>query len=143
MGLCLIRRATTTAALIVAFSAGAGISTSASDSGGISGHLFDARGSPLRDATITYWRPADSFWVDTKTDKRGFFSDVDLEAGRYYVALFVHGATTARMEACAVTDVFGGEQRRVSLRAGECLTNADLPVRSLVDPDETADVYRI
>jgi len=109
--------------------------------GGISGYLFDDRDNPMHDATVTYWRPSDSFWVDTKTDKRGFFSDIDLEPGRYYVALFVHGATSDHREACAVTDIFGGEQKRVTLHAGECPT--DLPVRSLVDPDETADVYRI
>lgn len=140
---CLVRRTTRTAALIVALSACAGASTSAADSGGISGYLFDASGNPMRDATVTYWRPSDSFWVEAKTDKRGFFSDIDLEAGRYYVALFEHGPTSDHMVACVVTDIFGGEQRRVTLHAGECLTNAEPPGHSLVDADETADVYHI
>ena len=97
----------------------------------------------MPDTTVTYWRPSDSFWVDTKTDKRGFFSDIDLEAGRYFVALFVHGSISDRMEACTITDILGGEQKRVTLRAGDCSANAALPERSLVDPDETVDVYRI
>lgn len=143
MRACLIRRATTIAALIAILSAGAGVSASAADPGGISGHLFDAAGTPMRGATVTYWRPSDSFWVDTTTDSRGFFSDIDLETGRYYVALFVHGSISSHMDACATTDVFGNEQKRVTLRVGECLSNADRLLTSLVDPDETADLYRI
>jgi hypothetical protein len=145
MKLCPIRRSISSALLMIALSAGAGAYTSASGSGGISGYLLDIDGKPMRDATVTYWRPSDAFWVDTSTNKQGFFSDIDLETGRYYVALFVHGTISEHVEACAVTDLLDGEQKRITLRVGECqaCACADRSAHSLVDPDETADVYRI
>ncbi|MFY9886035.1 MAG: carboxypeptidase-like regulatory domain-containing protein [Candidatus Cybelea sp.] len=130
------------AILFALFATSRGIATAA-DPGGVSGYVLDRSGQPMRHVAVTFWRPSDFFWTETQTDGRGFFSDVDLEPGRYAVALFEHTAISDYMDACVVRDVVSNEQDRVTLRAGECYPNVESSVHSLVDPDGTEDVYRI
>ncbi|MGB9652245.1 MAG: carboxypeptidase-like regulatory domain-containing protein, partial [Candidatus Cybelea sp.] len=96
------------AILFALFATSRGIATAA-DPGGVSGYVLDRSGQPMRHVAVTFWRPSDFFWTETQTDGRGFFSDVDLEPGRYAVALFEHTAISDYMDACVVRDVVSNE----------------------------------
>ncbi len=72
---------------------------------------------------------------------RGFFSDITLEPGRYVVMARVPG----KVEGCAVDDVIGGEVAHVKIKIGNDTVMCSGPRvhPALVDPNATADVYRI
>ena len=73
------------------------------------------------------------------TDKHGFFVVFGLDPDRYITTVRVGSVVTRHIE-----DVASGQMRHLQIVIGadsEC--NAGRPAGSLVDPDETADVYRI
>jgi len=137
-----IERAFWASSIALILSVLAGTAAGAADSGGISGYLLDRAGRPMRHATVIIFRPSDWCSIRVSTDGRGFFGAIDLEPGRYYVAVLVRGAVSGYLDACAVRDVVGGEQDRVTLHAGQCSEDSST-LHSLVDPNGTADVYRI
>jgi hypothetical protein len=114
---------------------------------GISGTVVDAKtGQPLAHATLYYYR---SPYLDQgpnrimtlETNPRGFFSDVTLDPGRYVIMARFDGM----VEGCAVDDVIGGEVARVRIEVGRDALMCSGPRvhPTLVDPNATADVYRI
>ena len=117
------------------------------DNGGLQGQVVDlSNGKPIENATIVYYKtpyldrgPNRIFTV--KTDRHGFFSDITLEPGRYVIMARMPG----RMQGCAVDDVQTGETARVKLEIGHdrlvCTGPRVHP--TLIDPNLTADLYRI
>jgi hypothetical protein len=115
--------------------------------GGISGYVTDATtGHPVAHAKIFYYR---SPYLDNgpnhvmmlKTNANGFFSDITLQPGRYIVM----ARSAGKVEGCAVDDVMGGEIARVSMVVGgaNIVCSGPRVHPALIDPNATADVYRI
>lgn len=114
--------------------------------GGLSGHVTDLKsGQPIAHATILYYRAPyiDNVTVLKKleTDRNGFFTDVTLEPGRYILMSQVEG----RVMGCAVDDVMDGESTRVNIKMGydTIVCSGPRVHPTMVDPNATADVYRI
>lgn len=114
--------------------------------GGISGYVTDLKtGHPIQHATILYYRApyVENVTVLKKleTNQRGFFSDVTLEPGRYILMAQFPG----KVMGCAVNDVMDGESARVKIQMGyETIVCSGPRVHpTMVDPNATADVYRI
>jgi hypothetical protein len=115
--------------------------------GGISGTVVDAKtGQPIAHATLYYYRSpylenGPNHIATLQTNARGFFSDVTLEPGWYVVMARFPG----KVEGCAVDDVMGGEVTHLKVAIGHDAIMCTGPrVHSaLVDPNATADVYRI
>ncbi|HEY1654429.1 MAG TPA: carboxypeptidase-like regulatory domain-containing protein [Candidatus Tumulicola sp.] len=114
--------------------------------GGISGYVTDLKtGRPVERATILYYRApyVENVTVLKKleTDKRGFFSDVTLEPGRYILMAQFPG----KVMGCAVDDVMDGESARVKIKMGydSIVCSGPRVHATMVDPNATADVYRI
>lgn len=135
-----------TIATILALAAAAALPAFAADLGGISGSVVDAKtGAPISHAKLYYYRAP---YVDNGTrlmtlqsNARGFFSDVTLEPGRYVIMARLPG----KVEGCAVDDVIGGEVVRLRIQIGHDAIMCTGPRvhPALVDPNATADVYRI
>lgn len=115
--------------------------------GGISGKVVDAKsGQPIAQATLYYYRSPylehgpNHIMVLTSNGK-GFFSDVNLEPGRYIIMARFPG----KVEGCAVDDVIGGEIARVKIEMGHDTVMCSGPHvhAALIDPNATSDVYRI
>jgi hypothetical protein len=115
--------------------------------GGIAGRVVDVKtGQPIAHATIYYYR---SPYLDhgpnhvstLQTNGQGFFSDITLVPGRYIVMARLPG----KVEGCAVDDVMGGEVAHIRIEIGrDAIVCSGPRVHSaLVDPNATADVYRI
>jgi hypothetical protein len=114
--------------------------------GGISGYVTSlSTGAPIAHAKISYYRAP---YVENvtvlkrlETDKHGFFADVTLEPGRYIVMAQVPG----KVLGCAVDDVMNGETARVKIQIGrnDIMCSGPRVHAALVDPNATADVYRI
>ena len=113
--------------------------------GGISGTVVDVKtGQPVANATLYYYRApylenGANRIMTMQTNKRGFFSDVTLEPGRYVVmARFPN-----KVEGCAVDDVIGGQVSRMKIEmAHDAIMCSGPRVHpALVDPNATADVY--
>jgi hypothetical protein len=115
--------------------------------GGISGYVTDATtGHPVAHAKIFYYRApyldnGPNHVMMLKTNANGFFSDVTLQPGRYIVM----ARSAGKVEGCAVDDVMGGEVARVSMVVGgaNIVCSGPRVHPALVDPNATADVYRI
>lgn len=114
--------------------------------GGLSGHVTDLKtGQPIAHATILYYRAPyiDNVTVLKKleTDRRGYFTDVTLEPGRYVLMSQVQG----KVMGCAVDDVQDGESTRVNIKMGydTIVCSGPRVHPTMVDPNATADVYRI
>lgn len=115
-------------------------------SGGIAGYVVDLKsGQPIERADIMYYRAP---YIENatvirrlETDRRGYFRDITLEPGRYIVMAQVPG----KVLGCAVDDVQNGEISRIRIELGRDVIVCSGPrVHStLVDPNATADVYRI
>jgi hypothetical protein len=113
----------------------------AGDSGGISGYVRDDRGLPLPHAVVQFQRLGGLVGT-VRTDDSGFFSDITLEPGRYMIR--VDGVLGSQSSSCVVRDVFGGEVARLTIGVGITTRDCDWgQASSLVDPNATADVYRI
>jgi hypothetical protein len=119
----------------------------ADEPGGIAGTVVDAKtGQPISNATLYYYRSpyldnGPNHIMTLRTNSRGFFSDVTLQPGRYVVmARFPN-----KVQGCAVDDVMGGEVARMKIEIGHDAVMCSGPRihPALVDPNATADVYRI
>ncbi len=115
--------------------------------GGISGSVVDAKtGQPVAHAKLYYYRApyhenGPNHIMALDTNARGFFSDVTLDPGRYVVMARFPG----KVEGCAVDDVVGGEVAHLRIEIGHDAIMCSGPRvhPALVDPNATADVYRI
>ena len=115
-------------------------------SGGIAGTVVDIKtGQPIDRAQIMYYRAP---FIENgttirklETDRHGFFRDITLEPGRYIVMAQVPG----RVLGCAVDDVQNGEISRIRIEIGRDAIVCSGPRvhPTLIDPNATADVYRI
>lgn len=119
----------------------------ADEPGGIAGTVVDAKtGQPISNATLYYYRSpyldnGPNHIMTLQTNSRGFFSDVTLQPGRYVVmARFPN-----KVQGCAVDDVMGGEVARMKIEIGHDAVMCSGPRihPALVDPNATADIYRI
>ena len=119
----------------------------ADEPGGISGQVVDVKtGQPVANATLYYYRSpylenGPNHIMTLKTNGHGFFSDITLQPGRYIIMARLPG----KVEGCAVDDVMGGEVAHMRIEMGHDAIMCSGPrVHSaLVDPNATADVYRI
>jgi hypothetical protein len=115
--------------------------------GGISGTVVNLNtGQHIPNATIYYYRSpylenGPNHVMKLVTNQRGFFSDITLEPGRYIVMARVPHV----VQGCAVDDVMGGEVARVKIEIGRNTVMCSGPRvhPALVDPNATADTYRI
>lgn len=115
-------------------------------SGGISGYVVDMKtGQPVDRAQILYYRAPFIENATTirklETDRHGYFRDITLEPGRYIVMAQFPG----RVLGCAVDDVQNGEISRIRIELGRDAIVCSGPRvhPTLIDPNATADVYRI
>lgn len=119
----------------------------ASQNGGIAGTVVDAKtGQPIAHATLYYYRApylenGANQIKKLETNGKGFFADITLEPGRYVVM----ARLADRVEGCAIDDVLGGETTRMRLEIGhDALMCTGPHIHPMtVDPNATADVYRI
>jgi carboxypeptidase family protein len=131
-----------TAVLLLAAPMGAAANTF----GGISGFVVDgATARPVPGVAIIIARLPEN--VETRhsllANRKGFFVNLGLEPGRYAVTANVMG----RSATCVIDDVYADQVRSVRIVLGAA--NGEPRCfraqfhRSVVNPDETADVYRI
>jgi hypothetical protein len=119
----------------------------ADELGGISGTVVDAKtGQTMPNVTLYYYRAPYSEKgynriMTLQTNRRGFFSDVTLEPGRYVIMARFPG----KVQGCALDDVIGGEVTHMKLQIGHDVLMCSGPRihPALVDPNATASVYRI
>jgi hypothetical protein len=114
--------------------------------GGISGYVVDLKtGQPIARTAVMYYR---SPYVENatqirkqETDRHGYFRDITLEPGRYIVMAQVPG----KVLGCAVEDVQSGEISRIKIEIGRdsIVCSGPRVHPTLIDPNATADVYRI
>jgi hypothetical protein len=134
-------------AIVLALAAALVAPAFADQLGGISGTVVDAKtGQPIAHATLYYYRTpylenGPNHIMTLQSNGRGFFSDVTLEPGRYIVMARFPG----KVEGCAVDDVVGGEVARMKVEIGhdQIMCSGPRVHPALVDPNATADVYRI
>ena len=115
--------------------------------GGISGTVVDAAtGQPMAHAVLYYYRTpylenGPNHLMKLETNGHGFFSDITLTPGRYVIVARVPG----KVEGCAVDDVMGSEIAHVKIVVGThgIMCSGPRVHAALVDPNATADVYRI
>jgi hypothetical protein len=114
--------------------------------GGISGYVIDLKtGQPIDHASIVYYRAPyvenATIMRKLETDRHGYFRDITLEPGRYIVMAQVPG----KVLGCAVDDVQSGEVSRMKIEIGRdnIVCSGPRVHPTLIDPNATADVYRI
>jgi hypothetical protein len=115
--------------------------------GGLAGTVVDlSTGQPVAHATILYYKTpylenGPNRIMEVKTDRRGFFSDITLEPGRYVIMARVPD----KVLGCAVDDVQQGETARVKIEIGRdrIVCSGPRVHPATVDPNLTADLYRI
>jgi hypothetical protein len=136
-----------TTAIVLALAGSLAMPALADQPGGISGTVVDVKtGQPISHATLYYYRTpyvehGPNRIMTLQTNTRGFFSDVTLEPGRYVImARFPN-----KVEGCAVDDVIGSEVTRVKIEMGhnQIMCSGPRVHPALVDPNASADVYRI
>jgi hypothetical protein len=119
----------------------------ADELGGIAGTVVDAKtGQPMPHATLYYYKApylenGPNHIMTLQTTGKGTFSDITLQPGRYIImARFPN-----KVQGCAVDDVIGGEVARMKIEIGHDAVMCTGPRvhPALVDPNATADVYRI
>jgi hypothetical protein len=136
-----------TIAIMLALVGSVAMPALADQPGGISGTVVDAAtGQPMPNVTLYYYRSpyldkGPNHIMTLTTNKHGFFSDVTLDPGRYVVMARFPG----KVEGCAVDDVVGSEVTRVHIVIGRDTLMCSGPRvhPALVDPNASADVYRI
>jgi protocatechuate 3,4-dioxygenase beta subunit len=114
---------------------------------GLTGTVVDAAtGRPVAHATLYYYRApyleqGPNHMFTLQTNARGFFSDITLVPGRYILMARLPGT----VEGCAVDDLMGGEVAHLRIEIGHSSIMCSGPRvhPALVDPNATADVYRI
>jgi hypothetical protein len=133
-------------AIVLALAGAFGAAALADEPGGISGTVVDAKtGQPMAHATLYYYRSpyheTSTRIMTLQTNNRGYFSDVTLEPGRYVVMARFPG----KVQGCAVDDVVGREVTRMKIEIGHdsIMCSGPRVHPALVDPNATADVYRI
>ena len=134
-------------AIMLALAGSLAATALADQPGGISGSVVDAKtGQPMAHAKLYYYRApyhenSPNHIMTLETNARGFFSDVTLDPGRYVVMARFPG----KVEGCAVDDVVGGEVAHLRIEIGHDAIMCSGPRvhPALVDPNATADVYRI
>lgn len=115
--------------------------------GGLQGQVVNlSTGKPIAHATVLYYKTpyldrGPNQIVTMKTDRNGYFTDITLQPGRYIVMARVPG----KVQGCAVDDVQSGETARVKLEVGhnQIVCSGPRVHPTLVDPNLTADLYRI
>ncbi|MBV9232834.1 MAG: carboxypeptidase regulatory-like domain-containing protein [Candidatus Eremiobacteraeota bacterium] len=134
-------------AILIAMAGLFAVPAMADQPGGISGTVVDAQnGQPVPHATLYYYRApylenGPNRIMTLQTNARGYFSDLTLQPGRYVVMARLPG----KVEGCAIDDVMGGEVARVRIEIGhnEIMCSGPRVHPALVDPNASADVYRI
>ncbi len=118
----------------------------AADTGGITGYVMDlATGQPVSSALVGIYRlplATNAPVIETvTTDKRGFFSNIHVAPGRYLVTANIANRTSS----CAIDDIFPGQVMRMKIEVGADGQRCIGPKvhSAVVNPSETADVYRI
>jgi len=112
---------------------------------GISGTVVDMHGTPMANAQIRFYKAPyvenNTRIITLRTDKRGFFSTLGLEPGRYVLMADVPNLTMG----CAVEDAIGGESARIKIQVGydKIMCSGPRVHPALIDPNATASVYRI
>ena len=118
----------------------------AADTGGVAGYVVDlASGQPISNAAVAIYRlPLDTnapVLHSAVTDRHGFFANIHVEPGRYLVTANIANRTSS----CTIDDVFPGQTVRMKIEIGadgqRCL--GPKVHSAVVNPSETADVYRI
>ena len=134
-------------AIVLALAGSLVVPALADQPGGISGTVVDAKtGQPMAHAMLYYYKApylenGPNHIMTLQANGRGFFSDVTLQPGRYVVM----ARFSNKVEGCAVDDVIGGEIARIKIEIGHDAVMCSGPRvhPALVDPNATADVYRI
>ncbi len=134
-------------AIVLALAGSLTAPAAADQPGGISGTVVDARtGRAISGATLYYYRApyqenGANRIMTLQTNARGFFSDVTLDPGRYVIMARIGSG----VQGCAVDDVIGAEVTRIKISIGQSALMCSGPRvhPALVDPNATADVYRI
>jgi hypothetical protein len=134
-------------AIMLALAGGVWAACLGDEPAGISGIVVDAStGAPVAHSKIYYYRApylenGSNRILELTTNARGFFSDITLTPGRYVIMARLPG----KVEGCAVDDVMGGEVAHMRIRLGQDAIMCSGPRvhPALVDPNATADVYRI
>jgi hypothetical protein len=119
----------------------------ADQNGGIAGTVVDAKsGQPMAHAKLYYYKApylenGPNQIKTLETNNRGYFADITLEPGRYVVM----ARFPDKVEGCAIDDVVGGETTHMKLEIGhDALMCSGPHIHSMtVDPNATADIYRI
>lgn len=135
------------AALLTLMIMTAGSALADTQNGGLQGQVVDlSSGKPIAHATVLYYKTpyldnGPNRIITMKTDRHGYFTDITLQPGRYIVMARVPG----KVEGCAVDDVQTGETARVKLEVGrnEIVCSGPRVHPTLIDPNLTADLYRI
>jgi hypothetical protein len=116
------------------------------DTGGVAGMVLDLNtGRPMSNAAVAIYRlpltPNAPQIESALTNGKGFFSNLGLEPGRYLVTANISGRTSS----CIVDDVFGGQVVHLKIEVGADGQRCIGPKvhSAVVNPSETADVYRI
>lgn len=138
------RRLVVTVAAMLALAAPFG--AAANSFGGVSGYVVDgATARPVPGAAIVIARLPENAPTQRSVvaNRKGFFVELGLEPGRYTVTANVLG----RSASCVIDDVYADQVRSVRIvlgpPSGEPSCFRAQFHRSVVNPDETADVYRI
>ncbi len=121
---------------------GAASPAAAGTPGGIAGYVVDAAGRPLAGVEMVLVSPVATRIL--QADRHGFFADVTLEAGTYFVC---RGGPHVQGGAAPVR-VFDGEVTRVRIVArsengSAACESAASAVTRMVDPNQVGDLYRI
>jgi Carboxypeptidase regulatory-like domain len=134
-------------AIVLALASACILPALADQNGGIAGTVVDAKtGQPMAHATLYYYKApylenGPNQIKTLQTNSRGFFADITLQPGRYVVmARFPN-----KVEGCAIDDVVGGETTHMRLEIGhDALMCSGPHIHPMtIDPNATADVYRI
>jgi len=118
----------------------------AADTGGVAGYVVElANGRPIANAAVAIYRlPLDTnapVVESAVTDRHGFFTNIHVAPGRYLVTANIANRTSS----CAIDDVFAGQTLRMKIAIGADGQRCSGPKvhSAVVNPSETADVYRI
>ncbi len=133
--------------LMLALAGALSIPALADQPGGIAGRVVDAKtGQPIAHAALYYYRTpylerGPNHILTLQANRQGYFSDITLEPGRYIVMARLPG----KVEGCAVDDVMSGEVAHLQIQIGhdQIMCTGPRVHAALVDPNATADVYRI
>ncbi|MGH7736646.1 MAG: carboxypeptidase-like regulatory domain-containing protein [Candidatus Tyrphobacter sp.] len=117
----------------------------ARDYGGISGVVTDLHtGRPMANVRVLLYRatgtrPGEYAVMYLHTDRRGFFSKMPLQQGRYVVMTRIPGF----VDGCAIDDIIGGETARVHVRVGYDAITCSGPRNhpAMINPNGGGDLY--